>query len=134
MESQSLCILVQQRIRYSSCVFIYFTCTHPKTRCAAGWCLVADFCILSRILHREVFWAMHMVSRHCNNINDKLCHNLHLAESLLLKERAFTSVTHIGRSAVSFCPVKPAYEDISNIRFYLCFLTYLYCQAQKGKR
>lgn len=72
-----------------------------------------------------------MVSRHCNNINDKLCHNLHLAESLLLKERAFMSVTYIMRSAVSFCSVKPTYKDISNIKFYPCFLTYLYCQAQK---
>jgi len=72
-----------------------------------------------------------MVSRHCNNINDKLCHNLHLAENLLLKERAFMSVTDVMRAAVSFCLVKPTYKDISNIRFYLCFCTYLYCQAQK---
>lgn len=57
MEPQSLCILVQQRVRYSSCVFIYFTCAHPKIHCAAGLCLVPGFCILNRMLHREAFWA-----------------------------------------------------------------------------
>lgn len=40
---------------FFSCV--YFTCTNPKIHCAASFYLIPGFCILNKMLHREVFWA-----------------------------------------------------------------------------
>lgn len=49
------------------------TCAHPKIHCAMRLCLLPHFSIHNKMFHRKTYSVpMHVVSKHCNNVNYKL--------------------------------------------------------------